>query len=121
MVKITSVKAPVEASIDTSALAMIFRSDAKATIVDARTPDVDHGKRIPGAVNLHAKSSEDEIKSALESEDALIVAYCANVHCPMAANMAKRLRDMGYENVLVYHEGLDGWTAAGFPSEEAKD
>lgn len=121
MVKITSVKAPLQAGIDTAALAMLFRSDAEAVIVDARLPEVDHGKRIPGAIHLHTKTPEEDIRSAIGSENALIVAYCSNIHCPMSSNMAKRLREMGYENVLVYHDGLDGWTAAGYPVESAPD
>lgn len=121
MVKITSVKAPVYAGIDTAALAMLFRSDAEAVIVDARLPEVDHGKRIPGAVHLHTKTPEDDVRSAIGTEKALIVTYCSNIHCPMSSDMADHLRGMGYENVLVYHEGLDGWQAAGFPVEEAQE
>lgn len=121
MVRITSVKPPVYAGIDTAAFAMLFRSDADAVIVDARRPEVDHGERIPGAVHLHEKTPEDDVRSALGSEKALIVTYCSNIHCPMSSAMAQRLREMGYENVLVYHDGLDGWQAAGYPVEGAKD
>ncbi len=90
--------------------------DAKADIVlvDARTAEWDDGRRIAKAHNLTPKSAEADVAGTLADKDAYIVTYCGGPKCPLSHNMAARLKGLGYTNVLVYPEGIDGWTMAGF-------
>ena len=107
--------------IDTSGLKSLVASGVSLTLVDARTPQYDDGKRIPGALTLPAGSSESEVASVLPDKDALIVAYCSNLKCPASAMLADQLVSLGYKNVVKYPEGLAGWIDAGQSVTEKTD
>jgi rhodanese-related sulfurtransferase len=47
------------------------------------------------------------------SKDAEIVTYCGGSQCSQGAEAARKLVALGYTNVGVYKEGLEGWKAAG--------
>ena len=47
------------------------------------------------------------------SKDAEIVTYCGGPQCSEGAEAARKLVALGYTNVAVYKEGLEGWTTAG--------
>jgi len=102
--------------IDTQTLKSLIETHTPMVLIDARMKEYDDGKRIPGAKSLNAKSSADEIAKAIGRKDTLIVTYCSNVHCPASSKMADHLSDLGYTNVLDYSEGIQGWTAAGYPT-----
>jgi len=91
--------------------------DAKLPVVvlDARSGKYDDGRRIPTAHSLHAGSAPEEVAKVVPEKNALIVTYCANVHCPASNNLAKRLEQLGYHNVIEMPQGIDGWVAAGYP------
>ena len=90
--------------------------DTKANIVliDARTPKWDDGKRIASAKNLTPDMDAAEIEKVLGAKDSYVVTYCGSAECPLSHKMANRLKTMGYTNVLVYPEGINGWTSAGY-------
>jgi len=45
------------------------------------------------------------------------VVYCASGPCQNSGIAAWRLAQLGYTNVLDYHEGKAEWIAAGLPME----
>ena len=47
------------------------------------------------------------------SKDAEIVTYCGRPQCSQSTEAARQLVDLGYTNVAVYRDGLEGWKAAG--------
>ena len=120
MASVRDIPAPAEAQVDTAALAMLVRSGVPVVVVDARTGDYDDGTRIPGARNLGSGASENDARRVIGSKDALIVTYCTSLQCPASTRLYHRLKELGYENVLEYHDGIAGWLAAGFPIEERK-
>ena len=84
------------------------------TILDARMGSKwDNKERVPGASGMSLKSSDAEIQSQLPDKNAKIVTYCGSEKCPMSATLAKRLKGLGYSNVIEYPAGLQGWKAAG--------
>jgi len=90
-------------------------------VLDARTGTFDDGQRIPGARTLAPTASEAEIAAMLPDKGALVVTYCANLKCPASHMLGETLRKAGYTNVLEYHDGIEGWVAAGHAVEkEAK-
>ena len=103
--------------IDTAGLATLVRAKVPVVILDARSK-VD--KVIPGATVLTAKSTKEQVEKAVPEKDSLVVAYCANLKCPASKHLAKHLRSLGYTNVLVYPEGIEGWIKAGHPVEDPK-
>ena len=100
-------------TIDTEGLQQIVSEGSSATIIDARSAKYDDGKRIPGAIALTADASDENIAAALPNKDAQIVTYCSNLKCPASDKLAKRLTALGYNNVVKYPEGIEGWSTAG--------
>ncbi len=51
---------------------------------------------------------------------ATLVFYCANPRCHASHKAAKRAVELGYTNVFILPAGIQGWEAAGKPTERAK-
>ena len=47
------------------------------------------------------------------SKEAEIVTYCGGPQCSQSTEAALKLVALGYTNVAVFKEGLEGWKAAG--------
>ncbi len=109
-------KAPEWASVDTAALAVLVRSGVPMMLLDARGEEAD--RALPGATPLPVKTTASEVAEVVGSKDALLVTYCTNLHCPLSARLLEHLKNLGYENVLDYPDGLAGWLAAGYPVED---
>ena len=101
------------ATINTSALKVLLATSDDVVVLDARSDKYDDGKRLPGAVQLTADSSEEQIEQVVSDKDALIVAYCSNRQCPASTHLAHHLKKHGYNNVVKYPEGIEAWIAAG--------
>lgn len=99
--------------ITTAGLEALIKAEADVAVFDARSGKYDDGKRIPGAKSLNAGSSEKEIAQAAPDKEQVIVTYCSNTKCPASAKLAERLRSMGYQNVIEYPVGIQGWIEAG--------
>lgn len=106
-----------DAEIDTLALATLLGSAAKVVVLDARSGKYDDGRRIPGAKTLSPGATADQAAAHIPSKDALVVTYCSNLQCPASRMLAKRLKSLGYENVLEYPKGIAGWAEDGQPIE----
>ncbi|MFO7899706.1 MAG: rhodanese-like domain-containing protein [Planctomycetota bacterium] len=98
------------ASVDTPALAILTRSCDRVVLLDTREPS-EGMETIPGARPLAPDCSESDAEAAIGSKEAPVVTFCTNIHCPLSMQLDRRLREPGYENVLEYQEGVDGWTA----------
>ena len=64
----------------------------------------------------------DEIESfALDHIDrnANIVIYCSNYQCTTSEYSAKKIKQLGYDNVTVYEGGMAEWFQEGMPVEGA--
>lgn len=67
---------------------------------------------LPGAINIPTAEVEQEAPRQLDKSKPIVV-YCANKACPASPNAAEKLREMGYEHVLDFEEGKEGWRQAG--------
>ena len=103
------------AEINTSALKTLIDSGVQLTLVDARTGKFDDGRRISNALNISPEAKGDDIQRALQSKDAMIVSYCANLKCPASRLLAAKLVTLGYKHVLEYPQGIEGWVGEGNP------
>lgn len=110
-----------EATISTAGVKALIDSGTAFSLFDARSGKWDDGKRIPGAKSLNDGSSEEEIAAALPEKDALVVTYCGGVKCPASAKLAAKLKDLGYNNVVEYPEGIAGWTESGNAVDQAAE
>jgi len=102
-----------EAALNTASLKKLLSSDAEVTLLDARSGKWDDGRRIPGAEQLDASASEEEVRKMLPAKDSLVVTYCANTKCNAGPKLAARLKELGYKNVIEYAAGIEGWTSEG--------
>ena len=102
-----------EGVINTEALATLLRAKVPVTVLDARTGKFDDGRRVPGAKALAPTAKDEEVTAMLPDKKALVVTYCVGLKCPASHILGEKLRSMGYTNVLEYHEGIEGWVAAG--------
>ncbi len=106
--------------ITTVELCQLISSKTDLVIADARAKKFYTGYIIPGAVCLYHRMSDEQITTIVPSKDSLIVAYCSSLHCPVSHWLCERLIRMGYNRVLHYPAGIEGWIAAGNPVQEVK-
>lgn len=104
--------------ITVAGLKAIVDSKVNALIFDARSGKYDDGKRIPGAKSLNGDSKQQEIESLIPSKSSLIITYCSNLECPASHELFNKLKLLGYNNVLEFPWGIQGWIEAGNPVEK---
>ena len=75
---------------------------------------------LPGAINL-PDEFVDEAERVLADKRAEIVVYCMNEECESSREEARELEEMGYQHVLHYVGGKQGWIKAGLPVEGRQD
>lgn len=106
--------APELAVVDTPTLVTLMRVGTPMVVLDARPPEEGQAQ-LPDAVNLTPDCSESDAAEAVPDKESLIVTYCTNVQCPMSLMLYQRLKELGYENVLEYQEGVGSWAASKYP------
>ena len=94
--------------------------DARVTVVDALPPAPFGQRHLPGAVNVVAEDSDQQVRAALPDRAAAIVTYSTDEHCTRGHQLADRLRELGYRNVRTYNGGIEDWVAAGLPVERPR-
>ena len=81
----------------------------KVFIVDARDAAQFSKERIPGAVNIDWRQAV--ARRAELPKDRMVVMYCNSGSLSAQAVFALRL--LGYDNVKVLQDGIEGWKAKG--------
>jgi len=72
---------------------------------------------IPGSVNV-PYDKVAEYAAALD-RNAEVVCYCSNYQCTASAQVAKQLKDLGFEHVSTYEGGIAEWYQNGLPVDGA--
>jgi 3-mercaptopyruvate sulfurtransferase SseA len=85
--------------------------ESSGVFVDPRTPEDFRKGHIPGAVNVPFQVITERHRN-LKSFDVLIV-YGDDYNDPKAEGMAKRLVELGHDDVRTLRGGLRAWTTAG--------
>lgn len=107
-----------------SHVADISQADLQAAIasksvvlLDVNGTESYNDGHIPGAIDFEAHGKE--IAKLLPADkSALIVAYCANPHCPAYKQGANAATALGYTNVKHFAPGIYGWKKSGAPVEK---
>ena len=94
---------------------MLDSKSDKFLFIDARNPEEYNDVHIPGAVNIPDKKFERYIKLLPEDQTSTLIFYCNGVKCGKSKRAAKKAIAMGYQNVLVYEEGMPVWEEKGLP------
>jgi len=95
----------------------------QASFIDARATVEFQQNRIPNAINLPYRSPR-EVKLKILDEiprDRLLIIYCQNAQCTLAERLARQLMQLGYGNVSIFSDGIDGWSAEGLPIVNQKE
>ena len=74
---------------------------------------------IPGAASLPLDELNQRAAALIPELDAQVVVYCASATCENSHFAAKRLTDLGYQNVAVYPGGKADWQELGYPLEQS--
>ena len=84
------------------------------TILDARSlEDYDNG-HIPGSFSLPFKNFEEVIvEVAPMLEGAPIMVYCSGIDCDEALDLLLKLRESGYEEIVLFADGWEAWKTSG--------
>lgn len=92
---------PGEISVD-DAFLHYRRKDA--VFWDARSAEAYRESHLSGALG----------PNEVPSEGRMIIVYCSGRLCPKATEKAEDLRELGYQDVWVMPDGIQGWHAAGY-------
>lgn len=94
-------------------------ASGKFFIIDARSDMEFSMGHVPGALNIPSGLEGEgfAVKAAQVSRDLPIVIYCDGLACGKSLTVAKKLLELGFRNVSVYTEGIDGWLGAGMDLE----
>jgi rhodanese-related sulfurtransferase len=86
-------------------------------LVDALSPMSYAASHLPGAINLTPGWVDDRARRRIPDLETEIVVYCLGSDCDSSVQVADRLANLGYRNILHYAEGMEDWAEAGLPLE----
>jgi len=79
-------------------------------LVDVLSPDEYERYHLPGAINVPiTRSFIENIQRAVPDKQQEVVVYCQSEDCPASPTAARCMEELGYESVLDYAAGRDGW------------
>ena len=88
---------------------------APFVLIDTRDAVQFGQEHLPGAVNIPYVDIRPGAK--LPPRDAKIVLYCSDRDCPISQYAYESLGSLGFSEVYDMRAGLQGWKAAGYPTE----
>jgi len=97
-----------------------MESGESFVLVDALGPISYGAAHLPGAINIPPERIDALADRRIPGLDHLVVVYCANPACESSVEVAERLVELGYRNVLHYAGGKEDWASAGLPLEGAR-
>jgi rhodanese-related sulfurtransferase len=74
-------------------------------------------EHLPGAINLPLDGFVERVRASLPNQRAELVVYCSGPTCANSHAAARKLDELGYENVRVYSGGKAAWRDAGLAFE----
>lgn len=95
-------------------------STGNVIIIDLRDSENFNESHAIGAINLHYYEFEELYPDFAEqiSEDQSVFILCEGMLCGMSAHVAKKLMDLGYDNLAIIKQGFEGWEKYYLPIEE---
>jgi len=92
-------------------------------LLDARSPAEYAESHIPGAINIPYDRLAEYMETLTyeATPDQPVVCYCKGPSCDLSHLLATELRLMGYEDVVVFKAGWEGWTEAGLETVTGMD
>lgn len=87
----------------------------EVVILDARGAAAYAAGHLPGALNIPVAEAEQRLAdhAARLTPDTTLLVYCSGIECSDALELALKLRQWGFEKILLYPGGYEEWTAYG--------
>ena len=96
------------------------KMDQKKTIlIEVLSEDKYKDEHIKGAINIPLKKIGTEAKKQFNLDDEIVV-YCSDKECTSSPTAAKKLDDLGFQNVYDFEGGKKEWKDAGLLMESDK-
>lgn len=88
--------------------------------IDTRYTEEYYEGHIPGAVNLPANASRDQMMDFLDTvnKEQIIVTYCSNPLCNSSQRLAGYLSYLGYQNAHIFYGGYEEWVEKKYPVQK---
>ena len=95
-----------------------IESGSQFALLEVLAPEEYEKGHIPQAINVPLNDEFDQsVTRAIPKKDKPVVVYCASETCEASPKAAKRLEELGYENVMDYTGGKKDWSEAGLRLE----
>ena len=105
-------------SISREALNERLANDGLA-LIEVLSPDQYREFHLPGAMNVPLDEHfEQRIQKAVPDKDRTVVVYCYNSECQASSKAARRMDELGYQQVCDYEAGKVDCRNAGVPTEK---
>jgi rhodanese-related sulfurtransferase len=104
--------------IDAEFLMSMIEGDM-AVVFDARKRSEYEMGHIPGAVSFSLYEFDERLGQLqdLLNSGKTIITYCVDPSCHDSHLLATKLHELGFHDLLIYKDGIEGWTALGYPTE----
>ena len=86
------------------------------TLIEVLDEEKYKKEHIKGAINIPLKKIGTEAKQRFDKDEEIVV-YCSDYECTSSPTAAKKLDDLGFENVYDYEGGKKEWKEAGYPMD----
>ncbi len=95
----------------------------KALFVDARNPENYMEAHIPGAVNVPPAQFEADAEPFLSNIpfDQEVILYCDGPGCHLAETLSVLMKEVGYEKLMLFSDGWQGWEKENLPITFGKE
>jgi rhodanese-related sulfurtransferase len=101
--------------VNTDQLKEMITQKPTFVLVDARSPQEYQEAHITGAVSIPVEKLQ-EYKAFLPKDPSmLLVIYCNGVKCGKSKRLAGQIESLGYQNIMIYSEGIPVWEERAFP------
>lgn len=117
LILVTALSASASSEVPAISLEELKSDIAAKTVTTIDASGTYKDGHIPGAIDFFA--SQNDLASKLPADKgSLIVAYCYNPQCPAYRMATDAVTKLGYTNVKHFVGGIEGWKAAGEPTEK---
>lgn len=91
-----------------------INSNDNVVVIETLDPKYYNKFHLPDAINIPLDDRFDEqVKQKVPDRKTPVIVYCMDKECDASPKAAKRLDELGYENVYDYEEGKVDWKEAG--------
>jgi len=93
-------------------------SNIDLIFIDARDQWEYSEKRISGAINIpeYSFGNNNTLVKSLDKKMSYII-YCSSDDCNLSHKLAFRLNKLGFNNLIILSDGIEGWIKKNYPTD----